>query len=68
MISYYSTITGFSRVGSNGSGPYWQLRGSFGTDWGVNGLMYIEKQNDNPDPYGPCSVVSGGYSFKAMKY
>lgn len=42
-VIYNTVITGFSKLGRSGSGPYWQLRGSFGIFWGAKGLMYVEK-------------------------
>jgi hypothetical protein len=44
VIWYHGAMTGYSRTGKNGSKPYWQFRGSFGsTWWGLNGLFLIEK-------------------------
>lgn len=43
---YYAAVTGFNRLGVNGSKPFYQLRGSFGPNWGMNGSLRIEKYND----------------------
>lgn len=67
-IRYHTAVTGFSRVGQNGSGPYWQVRGSFGTSWGMNGLMQIEKTNGSDHIFGACSIHLNAYELRAKKY
>lgn len=67
-IYYNTAITGFTRVGQNGSGPFWQVRGSFGTNWGINGLMWIEKRNDSTGEWGPCQIHRYAVELVAKKY
>ena len=55
----HTVITGFSRVGVEGSGPFYQLRGSFGKGWGINGLIRLKKENDSLSRYRQASTARG---------
>lgn len=66
-VEYNTVTTGFTRVGYNGSGPFWQVRGSFGTNWGIYGLMWVEKKNDESSS-GPCRIHQAPVELIAKKY
>lgn len=64
----HTVITGFSRVGVEGSGPFYQLRGSFGKGWGINGLIRLKKENDSLSRYGHCNLHLYIFNLVAKKY
>lgn len=49
-------ITGYDRIGKNGSGPFWKVRGSFGPNWGMNGSMRIQREIGDINIFGPCNL------------
>lgn len=61
-------LTGYTRTGVNNSGPFWQLRGSFGKQWGMDGLFRVEKWNDNSNMHGPCWIHWDSIRLVAKKY
>jgi len=40
-------VTGYGLYPFPGGNPYWEVKNSWGTDWGMNGYMLMEKDNDN---------------------
>lgn len=66
--TYYNTvITGYTRLGYNGSGPFWQVRGTFGTSWGIKGLMWLEKKIGDQGS-GACKIHDDIVTYEAKRY
>ena len=63
-----AVISGYSRSGVAGSGAFWQVRGSFGKYWGMNGLFRVEKWNESRDGDGPCWVHYAPMGLDAKEY
>lgn len=70
-------ITGYNRKGTEQSQgltqqvlnkPYWQVRWAYGAQYGINGSMRIEKQNDGGISLGPCQIYQESWLPIAKKY